>query len=370
MSTGSAGRLGTLHAFRSSLILLLLALPVSVGAHRLSPAFFGLTETPAGTFNAQWKVSIPGGLADVLEPQVPSGCSVEGAVRTYIVDDARIQHAAIACGGPLPGREFAVAGLEATDTDVLLRVDYLDGSSFTHRLVPNAPSVVIPEAPGAVEVIRTYLVLGVEHILLGIDHLLFVLALVLLVSGVGRLVATVTAFTVAHSITLGAATLGFVNVPGAPVEATIALSILFLATELARRRIVTVPGVATTAGAAHVAGVAAANEGPGTARSAADSLAERFPWVVAFSFGLLHGFGFAGALSEVGLPQQAIPLALLFFNVGVELGQLAFIAAVLGGAWLLRRAAVGVPVWAPRATAYVIGSVAAFWVFERTLLAF
>jgi hypothetical protein len=157
-----------------------------------------------------------------------------------------------------------------------------------------------------------------------------------------RLVATVTAFTVAHSITLGAATLGFVHVPSAPVEAIIALSILFLASELARGR---------------VAGGADATE----------SLTMRFPWVVAFAFGLLHGFGFAGALSEVGVPDQAVPLALLFFNVGVELGQLLFIAAVFGFAWLVRLSAVRVPqVW-QRAVAYGIGSVAAFWVVERTV---
>jgi len=193
--------------------------------------------------------------------------------------------------------------------------------------------------------VRTYLVLGVEHILLGIDHLLFVLALLLIVKGVGRLVATVTAFTVAHSITLGAATLGLVHVSSAPVEAVIALSILFLASELARQR-------------------AAGNPGDGA------NLTQRFPWVVAFAFGLLHGFGFAGALSEVGMPQQAVPLALLFFNVGVELGQLLFIAAVFGFAWLVRLSAVRVPAVWPRAVAYGVGSVAAFWVVERTIAVF
>ncbi len=191
---------------------------------------------------------------------------------------------------------------------MLLRVDYLDGSSSNQRLTRDTPTVTIPARPSMLEVVDTYTSLGVEHILLGVDHLLFVLALLLLVRGVRRLVATVTAFTVAHSITLGAATLGFVHVPPAPVEAVIALSILFLASELARR--------GTTARA---------------------DLTERFPWVVAFSFGLLHGFGFAGALSEVGVPTQAVPLALLFFNVGVEIGQLLFIGAVFGVGWLVRR---------------------------------
>jgi hydrogenase/urease accessory protein HupE len=305
----------------------------------LSPAYFGLVETEPGRFDAQWKVSISGGLVDVLEPQIPEGCGVDGVVRTYVIEDARVQHAELVCTAPLAGRVFTVNGLELTATDVLLRVDNLDGSSFTHRLVPEAPNVVIPERAGAIDVAATYLVLGVEHILLGIDHLLFVLALVLLVRGIGRLVATITAFTVAHSITLAAATLGFVNMPSAPIEATIALSILFVATELAR----------------------------GSTVNATPTLTQQFPWLVAFTFGLLHGFGFAGALSEVGLPVHAIPLALLFFNVGVELGQLAFIAVVLTGAWVLRRIALEPPGWAPRLAAYVIGSVAAFWVFERTL---
>src|SRR5690606_652254 len=256
------------------LILALSLLTLPALAHRLSPAYLGLTETTAGVFDVEWKVSIPGGLADVLEPSIPEGCRVEGNVRTYLVADARLQHGVIACEGGLAGREIGIDGLPATDTDVLLRVAFADGSSFTHRLVPTDPAVTVPEQAGAGAVASTYFVLGVEHILLGIDHLLFVLALLLIVRGFGRLVATITAFTVAHSITLGAAALGIANVPSAPVEATIALSILFLATELARR---------SAAGA-----------------GAPEDLTSRFPWIVAFSFGLLHGFGFAGALAEVG----------------------------------------------------------------------
>jgi hypothetical protein len=278
---------------------------------------------------------------------VPPGCSIANGVRTTTLDDVRLQHATLECPDGLAGKPFTVKGLAQTQTDVLLRVDYLDGSSSNQRLTPDAPAVTIPERPSAFEVVRTYTVLGVEHILLGIDHLLFVLALLLLVNGVGRLVATVTAFTVAHSVTLGAATLGFVHVPSAPVEAIIALSILFLASELARRRSV-------------------ASVGSGDAAN----LTARFPWVVAFSFGLLHGFGFAGALSEVGVPQQAVPLALLFFNVGVELGQLAFIAAVFGFAWLVKLTALRVPPIWQRTVAYGIGSIAAFWVVERTAAIF
>lgn len=329
---------------RGALAVAAIALALPAVAHRLSPAFFGLTETAADVFDVQWKVSISGGLAAVLEPQVPDGCTLRESVRTYVVDDVRFQHAALDCPGGVGGRAFTVTGLEATQTDVLLRVAYLDGSASNQRLTPDEPSVTIPARPSTFEVVQTYVTLGVEHILLGIDHLLFVLALLLLVRGVGRLVATVTAFTVAHSITLGAATLGFVHVPSAPVEAVIALSILFLASELARR-----------AAGADAAGA---------------DLTARFPWLVAFAFGLLHGFGFAGALSEVGLPASAVPLALLFFNVGVELGQLVFIAAVFGFAYLVRAAATRVPAVWQKAVAYGIGSVAAFWVIERTLAVF
>jgi hydrogenase/urease accessory protein HupE len=321
------------------LLLLFVVTAAPAAAHRLSPAYFGLTETAADVFDVQWKVSISGGLAAVLEPQVPEGCSLTEPVRTYVVEDIRLQHAALTCANGLGGKLFRVSGLAQTQTDVLLRIDYLDGSASNQRLTPDVPVVTIPVRPATFDVIETYLVLGVEHILLGIDHLLFVLALLLLVRGAGRLIATVTAFTVAHSITLGAATLGLVHVPSAPVEAIIALSILFLAAELARRR----------------------------SDGAREDLTTRFPWLVAFAFGLLHGFGFAGALSEIGVPEQAVPLALLFFNVGVELGQLVFIAGVFGLGWLVRASAVRVPTVWRTAVAYGIGSVAAFWAVERTL---
>jgi hydrogenase/urease accessory protein HupE len=314
----------------------------SADAHRLSPGYFGLSETAPDIFAAEWKVSISGGLSDVLEPELPDGCSVDGAVRRFTVDDARLMHAVLRCESGLGGKRFVVSGLEATQTDVLLRVDFLDGRSFTHRLVPESPSVEIPIAASAFDIVVTYLVLGVEHILLGIDHLLFVLALVLMVRGWRALLITITSFTIAHSITLAAASLGIVNVPSSPVEAIIALSILFLATELARR------------------------ERRADAPSHAD-LANRAPWLVAFSFGLLHGFGFAGALSEIGLPANAIPLSLLFFNIGVEIGQLVFVACILLLVRAARALTIEGPRWLPQLTAYAIGSVAAFWLIERTI---
>jgi hypothetical protein len=293
-------------------------------------------------------VSVSGGLADALAPQLPEGCAVAGPVRNDLVDgpeipnEFRVQHAVVVCDGPLAGRTFAIRGLESTDTDVLLHIDYADGQSFTHRLVPASAEVVIPANPGTFDLVGAYTVLGIEHILLGVDHLLFVLALLLIVHGVRRLIMTITAFTLAHSLTLAAATLGVVSVSSIAVEATIALSILFLATELARR---------PAQGGVQVP----------------TSLTARFPWIVAFSFGLLHGFGFAGALQDVGLPERAVPLALLFFNVGVELGQLLFIGAVLVLGALIGRFSTQLTLRAPRFTAYVIGSVAALRVFERSL---
>jgi hydrogenase/urease accessory protein HupE len=218
--------------------------------------------------------------------------------------------------------------------DVLVRISLTDGRVVSRLLRPDAPSFVFgketagPAAGG-------YFVLGVEHILSGIDHLLFVLALVLIVRGVGLLVKTITAFTIAHSITLALATLGFVKVPSAPVEAVIALSIVFVAAEIVR------------------------------ARRGEHGLTERAPWLVAGTFGLLHGFGFAGALAQVGLPQNDIPLALLFFNLGVEAGQLAFVAAVLAVLALVRRANITFPRWTPLVPPYAIGSIAMFWVIQR-----
>jgi hydrogenase/urease accessory protein HupE len=203
------------------------------------------------------------------------------------------------------------------------------------RLTPDRPSFVVEAIPRPLEVAHTYLVLGIEHILFGFDHLLFVLALLILVRGRRRLLGTITAFTVAHSFTLALATLGVVHVPSAPVEAVIALSIVFVAAEI----IHTLEG--------------------------REGITAQQPWIVAFTFGLLHGFGFASVLSEVGLPPGHIPVALLFFNVGVELGQLLFIATVLTLVALGQHIRIPFPPWAKLVPPYVIGSVAMFWVIQR-----
>jgi len=222
-------------------------------------------------------------------------------------------------------------------TDALVRVEFADGSTWTGRLTPSSPETTIPLRPGGFSVAGTYLALGVQHILAGIDHLLFVLALILVTGGGWKLVKTVTAFTVSHSVSLTAAALGYVHVPPPPVEAIIALSIVFVAAEIVR-------------GHRGRVGITA-----------------RAPWVVAFGFGLLHGLGFAGGLAEAGLPEGRIPLALLFFSLGVEAGHLLFIGAVLSLLALLRRFAPRFPAWMEIVPPYAIGSVAMFWVIERVL---
>jgi hydrogenase/urease accessory protein HupE len=357
-----------------SLILLLLS-AVSVTAHEVRPAFLGVTQRAPDEFDVIWKVpalgvtplageeipheppavskrkdptaghTMPCGCpaptaaqlsrgALPIHPSLPKGAEITSFPRVERLLGAEIKRWTIRTGPQgLEGWEVAAHGLAATMVDVLVRIELSDGRVISRMLRPDAPAFIFtsetagPAAGG-------YFVLGVEHILFGIDHLLFVLALVLIVRGMGLLVKTVTAFTMAHSITLGLATLGYVNVPSAPVEAVIALSIVFVASEILR------------------------------SRRGQRGLTERIPWLVAGSFGLLHGFGFAGALSEVGLPANDIPLALLCFNLGVEAGQLAFVVVALAVIALLRR--VRLPEWAPSVPPYAIGSIAMFWVIERT----
>ena len=308
----------------------------SATAHEVRPAYLELRQIAPDTYDVLWKVPARGDDRRLgIYVRFPSDAKELSAPRGFFGGNAYIERWRIQRAGGLDGQSIHIDGLAATKIDVLARVERANGVTQTTRLLPDSPNFLVEATPSGWRVSKTYLGLGIEHILLGIDHLLFVFALVLLVKGWKRLVGTITAFTVAHSITLAAATLGFVHVPGPPVEACIALSIMFVASEIIR------------------------------GRQGQPGLTERAPWVVAFVFGLLHGLGFAGALSEVGLPQQAIPLALLFFNVGVELGQLAFIAVVLGLANAMLHLPVRAPVWGWRVMPYAIGSVAMFWVVQR-----
>ena len=334
---------------RPLLTLLLLAaawLTPRVEAHEVRPAFLEIRDLAPDTYDVLWKVPARGEYRLGLHVRLPKECSGVPQHGSF-VGDAFVEKWQAKCPGGLVGREISIDGLSATRTDVLARIERADGTSQTARLTPEQVSFVVTAAPSALEVAKTYFMLGVEHILLGVDHLLFVLGLLFLVGNWKQLVGTVTAFTVAHSITLAGATLGWVYAPQAPIEATIALSVMFVAAEILHR-------------AQGRAGLAA-----------------RAPWLVAFVFGLLHGFGFAGALREIGLPQKDVPLALLFFNVGVEVGQLMFIAAVVAAFSVLTRlvrnqgsrdrgpwhseALIRTPV------AYAIGSIAAYWTVQRVL---
>jgi hydrogenase/urease accessory protein HupE len=305
-------------------------------AHEVRPAYLELRETAPETYDALWKV--PGRGEDLrlgLYVELPAGCTRLTEPRASMINNAFTERWIVRCAGGLTGGTIHIAGLRAMMTDVLVRLEHRNGTTQVTRLTPSLPSMMVEAAPSGWTVSRTYLRLGVEHILGGVDHLLFVLALLLITRGTTRLVKTVTAFTVAHSITLALATLGFVQVPPKPVEAVIALSIVFVAAEIL-------------------------NSWRGV-----EGITARAPWIVAFTFGLLHGFGFAGALSQIGLPQRSIPLALLFFNVGVEAGQLLFIAAVLAVLASGRRLKLPAPQWARIVPPYAIGAIAMFWVIQR-----
>lgn len=332
--------LGVLLAFLS-----LLLSAATVQAHEVRPGYLELRELDTQTYAVLWKVPARGDQRLALYVSLPAHCS-SSEPGSRFVNGAYIERWRASCAGGLVGGSVAIDGLTATRTDVLARVERADGSSQTVRLTPAAPRFVVSAAAGPWQVTKTYFGLGVEHILLGIDHLLFVLALLFLVENWPRLIGTVTAFTLAHSLTLAAATFGWIRVAQAPVEAAIALSIVFVAAEVLH------------------------------SRQGHAGLAARKPWVVAFVFGLLHGLGFAGALREVGLPEHAIPLALAFFNIGVEVGQLLFVGAVFVLFWGLKqppgRATVDrqLSAWhvagaVSTPAAYVIGPLAAFWVFER-----
>ncbi|MGD9056099.1 MAG: HupE/UreJ family protein [Desulfobacterales bacterium] len=316
-----------------------------VRAHEVRPGYLQIKQVDAINYNLLWKVPAKGDQRLGLYVRLPGNCRNSEASSRF-AGGAYIERWQATCEGGLDDGTIVIEGLEATRTDVLARVEHSSGQTQTVRLTPSQPELKVTKTAGSAAVVRTYFKLGVEHILLGFDHLLFVLALLLLVEGWRRLVATITAFTAAHSLTLAAATLGWLQVPQAPVEAVIALSIMFVAVEVLHRY------------------------------RGRTGIATRKPWIVAFTFGLLHGLGFAGALQAVGLPDHAIPLALAFFNVGVEAGQLLFVAAV----FLLFTAAkqlvsrltttAGRTFWTgavmTRATSYLIGTLAAFWLIERT----
>jgi len=328
-----------LHCLRVvALVAFGIALPAVADEFR--PAYLQLREVDARIYDVLWKLPAQDETTTLrVRPEFPPGTRALTPVRSTYAAGTAVQRWRIEVDGGLAGKAIEFSGLSTTRIDVLVRLERADGSAQLGRVLSVDPRFVVTASPSALEVVQTYTVLGIEHILTGFDHLLFVLALLILVKGVQRLIATITAFTVAHSLTLVGATLGWVHVPGPPVEAAIALSIVFVAGEIVH------------------------------ARQGRPGLTQRYPWVVAFTFGLLHGLGFASALAEVGLPQLSIPVALLFFNVGVEIGQLLFIAAVFAviaaARWIARRVRVPRPDWLWRLPPYAIGGIASFWVLDR-----
>lgn len=318
--------------------LVLFALGLFAGAelasaHPLAPSLLDLREGGDGRIAVLWRrpLLLPAG-ADP-QPVLPARCSGLGAPAESVEGPAWVQRWTAGCGPDgLAGGRIEVRGLAAAGSDVLLRVALKDGRTFQAVLRPGAPVFVLPATQSRTGVAAGYLSLGMMHLLTGWDHLAFVLGLVLLVPGGRRLLGAVTAFTLGHSVTLSLAALGFVRLPSALLEVAIAMTILILAMELARER---------------------------------PTVLGRRPGLMAAGFGLIHGLGFAGALAEVGLPAREIPLALFSFNVGIELGQIAFVILLLGLGLGLRPLRSRLPAWSAAIPAYCIGTLAAFWTFER-----
>jgi hydrogenase/urease accessory protein HupE len=325
---------------RLGFVLVMLAawLPASLSAHALDPGYLDLVAMGEDRWRVTWRAPNVGGRPMPIEARLPEACSFDAPPPPVFDGRAWTTGWVATCPGGLEGGRIEIAGLERTSTDTLVRYELQPGETQVHRLTSAETGFTVPEDPGDLDILSSYVALGVTHILEGVDHLLFVFALLLLIRDRARLLWAITAFTVAHSITLAAASLGWLNIPPPPVEAVIALSIVFLAYELSL---------------------------PPEAR---DPVARRFPWVVSFAFGLIHGLGFAGALREIGLPERDIPLALFSFNVGVELGQILFVVlVVIAGASARRLYPEFRQLAAPltRTASYGIGGLAAFWVIDR-----
>ena len=310
-------------------------------AHESQPGLLELRQLTPERWEVVWKAPIYYGAAHPARLVLPETWQPVGDATVRRLQSADLHRQIVSVPpGTMDGSIIGFPGLEQTITDVFVRVSRLDGSEASQVVRPTRPQAVLRgERPWHVTA-QEYAVLGFHHILLGIDHLLFVLGLLVIVRGTRMLVETITAFTVAHSITLGLATLGYASIPGPPLNAAIALSILFLGPEMVR------------------------------AWRGQTSFTLRHPWVVAFCFGLLHGFGFASGLSTVGMPRAEIPLALAMFNVGVELGQLAFVALILLTYRALRTLEFRWPRWADLGPAYAIGSLGAYWTLQRTAMMF
>jgi len=319
---------------------LVLTVPIA-SAHEARPAYLEITETAPGQFSVLWRTPVLAGMRLPVLLKLPNDTRNLGEPSVQELSDSLVERRWIDTGANgLAGKRIEFPGLQLTITDVLVRVEVLDGRKWTTIVHPSQPWVEIAASQTWMGVAGTYIVQGIRHILFGADHMLFVLGLLLIVKDRWMLLKTVTAFTVAHSMTLAIATLGYAEVPVVPLNAAIALSILFLGPEIVR------------------------------SWRGETSFTIRHPWVVAFAFGLLHGFGFASALTSAGLPRQELPLALVTFNVGVELGQLGFIALVLLLERSFRVLEVLWPRWVQAIPGYTVGALGAFWTVQRLAIFF
>jgi hydrogenase/urease accessory protein HupE len=321
-----------------SLLAVLVALVGSVArADYFRPAYLEMTERSGDIYDVRWKTPAQSEVVVMpIKPVFPPGSRMTRPFVSSYAAGAVVMSGQVAVPGGIEGKRLRIDGLAETGNQALVRVIRIDGGEDLYKVAATEPELTIPEEPDSISVSARYTELGIEHIWFGFDHLLFVAALFMLVANLRTLFWTITAFTVAHSITLALVTLDVIRVPVPPVEAFIALSIVFVAVEVVRQ-----------------------SRGHPT-------LASRKPWLVAFTFGLLHGLGFASALAEIGLPRNNVPLALLFFNVGVEIGQIAFVAALLGASVAARRFTKPVQLSTVRLmSCYGIGALASYWLFDR-----
>jgi hydrogenase/urease accessory protein HupE len=320
-------------------VLLFTSFTATADAHRLQPAYLEINEQTTGKFSILWKRPFVGNKAMNIYPRLPSNFRNLTEPIVQRLPTGAVERWMVASGeGGLTGKEILIDGLSSTQTDVLVRIYYKEGDEETHLLRPASPSAVVGGVPSRIERIIAFVQLGIQHILMGIDHLLFVLGLLLIVQSRWMLLKTITSFTLAHSITLCVATLGYASVPLPPLNVVIALSILFLGPEIVR------------------------------SWRGGTSLTIRHPWVIAFAFGLLHGFGFATGLTNMGLREAEIPLALLLFNLGVELGQVAFVMLVIFLERSFRVLEIHWPRWVRLAPGYTVGSLGGYWAIQRSVI--